>query len=130
MYMKRHSWVLAVLLLVSAGTAVAGFKTGQQVVISTTSRFANADIGYVHNTPDTTQYIGCEVYAYTTQLYAYCYARDLAGTYAGCSTSNVNLVNAAASINPDSYLLFYWDAAGACTFIAQHTQSQTATKAP
>ncbi|MFL6647894.1 MAG: hypothetical protein ACJ8KO_08020, partial [Sulfurifustaceae bacterium] len=103
---------------------------GQAVVINTSSRFVNADLGYVRNTADTTQYIGCEVYSSGSTPTAYCFARDAAGTYVACSTSNSALVNVAASLKSDGYLYFQWDTSSNCTFIEQSTASYTAPKGP
>ena len=128
--MKRFILVLAVGLIALSGNAMAGFKTGQAVVISTASRFVNADLGYVRNTGDTTQYIGCEVWASGSTPSAYCFARDAAGTYVSCYTTNAVLVNVAAALKPDDYLYFSWDTSGNCNFIEQATASYTAPKGP
>lgn len=128
--MKRSMLILAVCGLALSGNAMAGFKTGQQVVINTSSRFVNADLGYVRNTADATQYIGCEVYSSGSTPSAYCFARDVAGTYVSCFTNNASLVNVAASLKSDGYLYFQWDASSNCTFIEQLTGSYTAPKAP
>lgn len=128
--MKRSMLVLAVCGLAMSGIAMAGFKTGQQVVISTSSRFVNADLGYVRNTADANQYIGCEVYSSGSTPSAYCFARDSAGTYVSCYTTNTSLVNVAAALKPDDYLYFQWDTSGNCNFIEQATSSYTAPKGP
>ena len=126
--MNFKAWIAAVCMVFAAGTALAGFKTAQQVVIG--SGFANGDLGYVHNTPDATQYIGCYLYAYPNQLYGGCYARDLGGNYASCYTTNVNMMNVMASLKSDGYVLFYWDTSGSCTFVEQVTGSYEAPKTP
>src|SRR6267154_358750 len=105
--MKGIVKVFAVGLLLVTGVASAGFKTSQQVVIG--SGFANGDLGYVYNTPDVSQYIGCETYAYPNQLYGYCYALDLSGTYKGCFTTNANMINVMSALKSDGYLIFYFD---------------------
>jgi len=129
--MNFKAWiaaVCAVCMVLVTGSALAGFKTGQQVVIG--SGFANADLGYVHNTPDTTQYIGCYTYAYPNQVYGGCFARDLNGTYASCYTSNAGMINVISALKADGYLLFYWDTNGSCTFVEQETDSMRAPKTP
>jgi hypothetical protein len=122
------AWITAVCMVFVTGSALAGFKTGQQVVIG--SGFANGDLGYVHNTPDANQYIGCYLYAYPNQLSGGCYARDVNGTYGSCYTSNANMISVISSLKSDGYLLFYWDANNNCTFIEQETDSMRAPKTP
>ena len=113
---------LAVLGL--SATAFAGFHQGQQVVIIDASSFANGDLGYVFNTPDAIQYIGCV----TSGGSAQCYARNLAGLSRSCSTANPTLLEAIHALNGDSYLIFGWNAAGQCTFINVSNTSLTVPK--
>jgi hypothetical protein len=114
----------AALLMGVSVAAFAGFHQGQQVVIIDASSFANGDLGYVHNTPDTIQYIGCT----SSGGSAWCFARNLAGLSRSCSTSNATLLSAIHSLNGDSYLIFGWNASGQCTFINVENGSLTAPK--
>jgi hypothetical protein len=102
--------------------AHAGFQSGQEVVFG--SNFADGDVGFVHNTSDATQYIGCEV----GPGWAYCYATRSDGTYHACSTSDPDLITAATAVNSTTYLTFYWDSNGACTSIEADNGSTTAPK--
>ena len=114
----------AALLLGVSATAFAGFHQAQQVVIIDASSFANGDLGYVHNTPDSIQYIGCT----TSGSSASCFARNLAGLSRSCSTSNPTMLAALHALNGDSYLIFGWNPSGQCTFISVHNGSLTAQK--
>ena len=105
-------------------TAFAGFKSGQQVVIIDGSKFANADLGYVRNTGDSTQYIGCEV----SGDVGYCTARNRDGLTRSCSTSVAKWVNTIRALNGDSYLYFKWDTNGNCVNISVENTSTTAPK--
>jgi hypothetical protein len=105
-------------------TAWAGFHTAQQVVISDPGMFANGDLGYVHNTADLTQYIGCSSYGTS----ASCMARNLAGVLRSCSTANPSMLAAIHSLNGDSHLYFGWNAAGQCTFVNVRNASYTEEK--
>lgn len=113
--------------LVASAAALAGFKTGQSVVISDSGQFANGDLGYVRNTPDSTEYIGCYNWSNTQ---AYCFARDANGNSRSCSTTFADFVAVARSLNGDSYLYFQWDSNGQCVFVEVGTGSFTAPKAP
>jgi len=97
-----------------SATAFAGFRTAQQVVISDEKRLANADLGYVQRTADDVQYIGCFVAGDA----GYCVARDRNGVTRSCWSNEAKWVNAMAAVSGDSYLLFYWDAGGYCTYVS------------
>jgi hypothetical protein len=114
----------AVAVLGLSATAVAGFHTGQQVVISDPGMFANGDLGYVHNTADLIQYIGCTSYGANAQ----CMARNLAGVSRSCSTANPSMLASIHSLNGDSHLYFGWNAAGQCTFVNVRNASYTEEK--
>ncbi len=125
--MKRRTIGLFAGALLASGfatTALAGFHQGQAVVIIDASSFANGDLGFVHNTPDSTQYIGCT----SSGTSANCFARNLAGLYRSCSTANPTHLAAIHALNADSYLLFGWNASGQCTFISVQNSSLTVPK--
>ena len=114
----------AIAVLGLSASAWAGFHTGQQVVISDPGMFANGDLGYVHNTPDLIQYIGCTSYGTSAQ----CMARNLAGVLRSCSTANPAMLASIHSLNGDSHLYFGWNAAGQCTFVNVRNASYTEEK--
>jgi hypothetical protein len=125
--MKRRTTGLFAGALLAFGvctTAIAGFHQGQAVVINDASGFANGDLGFVHNTPDNIQYIGCN----SSGNIARCFARNLAGLSRACSTPNPTHLAAIHSLSGDSYLIFGWDAAGQCTFINVQNSSLTVPK--
>ena len=96
-----------------SASAFAGFRTGQQVVMSDVKKLANADLGYVHQTGDDVQYLGCFVGGDA----GYCFARNLAGVTRSCWSDDPRWVSAMAAVSRDSYVLFYWDDGGYCTYI-------------
>src|SRR3954471_17159341 len=101
--MKGFGLGLVMIASASAGllgstAALAGFKSGQQVVIVDSSQLANGMLGQVRNSGDSTQYIGCESYGAS----GYCFANSSAGVYRACSTSDPNLVATIRSLNSDS----------------------------
>ena len=100
---------------------LAGFKQGQSVVIvdnSDGSGFANADMASAHNSTDTFQYIGCTVAGSASGASASCISRALDGRSRSCFTTNANMIQAAANIDSDGYLIFNWNASGQCTSIS------------
>jgi hypothetical protein len=110
--------------LALTASAFAGFHTGQAVVINDPAMFANGDLGYVHNTPDLIQHIGC----ISNGTNAQCMARNLAGLTRACSTANPAHLAVIHSLNGDSHLHFGWNAAGQCTFINVRNASFTEEK--
>ena len=127
--MKRYRLGLRTLgfaaaVLLASTAALAGFRTAQQVVISDTAQFANGDLGYIYNTDDLTQYMGCVSY----NTAGNCYAKDRTGLTRSCSTSDPNLLAVIRSLNNDSWLIFYWDTSGRCTFIEVENSSMVPPK--
>jgi hypothetical protein len=96
-----------------SASAFAGFRTGQQVVMWDAKKLVNADLGYVHQTDDDVQYIGCFVGGDA----GYCFARNLAGVTRSCWSDDPRWVSAMAAVSKDSYVLFYWDDGGYCTYL-------------
>ena len=120
----KKTILIAIAALGIGVAAHAGFHTAQAVVISDPGMFANGDLGYVHNTPDLIQYIGCTSYGTN----ANCMARNLAGVTRSCSTANAAHLAAIHSLNGDSHLYFGWNAAGSCTFVNVRNASYTEEK--
>ena len=119
---------LAGALLAASATAFAGFQTGQSVVIVDSSRLANGDLGYIFNSPDRSQYIGCYSYNTGTGSAGSCFAQNTAGLYRSCYTDDANMIATIRSLGTDSYLIFYWDTNGRCTLVEVENDSTTAPK--
>ena len=117
-------------LAIAAGVstvALAGAKTTQQVLIrpdADGSGFAVGDLGYVRNTPDIIQWIGCSI----GHAGATCTAKDITGLTKSCFTSDPAKMAVARAVNGDSFILFYWDPDGSCRFITLWSNSMTAPK--
>jgi len=121
-----HRIVAAVLAMGVLASAFAGNKTSYEVVISTTGikPYASGDLGYVRNTADFTQYIGCE----TTATLGGCYAVNAAGLYKSCTTTDAALIDLIRSINGDGNLFFSWNPDGTCKGIRVRNDSLAAPK--
>jgi len=129
--MKRFTLGLVMMASTSVGllastSVLAGFKTAQQVFIFDAGQFANGNLGYARNTSDATQSIGC----WNDGTTGHCYAANSAGIYRQCSTSDPGMLAAIRSLNGDSYLLFYWNSGGQCTYIQVENSSSTTPKGP
>jgi hypothetical protein len=120
----RRIFLTAFAAAAFSASAFAGFRTAQQVVMSDAQGLANGDLGYVHTRPDDVQYIGCLVAGDA----GYCFARNLAGVDRSCWSDDARWVQAMAAVSGDSHVLFYWDAAGYCTYVSVKNGSTTVPK--
>jgi len=115
---KRILAAVAAVLLLSSATALAGARYSQGVYVNLASRYAWGALGGARNSADANQYIGCQtsgwVNSSTSML---CWALDTAGNYGLCSSSDARLVQAVTMMSDDSYVAFWWDANGNCTYV-------------
>lgn len=77
-------------------------------------------------TPDSVSYIGCWRVYWESATVLTCMARDAAGTYLACSTSNPLQVDAINAITDSTQLRFQVDSAGKCAVIDVMALSTTA----
>lgn len=77
-------------------------------------------------TPDSVSYIGCWRVYWESSTVLQCMARDAAGTYLSCSTSNPLQVDAIYAITDSTQLRFQVDSAGKCAVIDVMALSTTA----
>jgi hypothetical protein len=115
----RRVFLTILATTVVSASAFAGFRTAQQVVIMDEKKFANADVGYVHQTSDDVQYIGCFVAGDA----GYCFAQNMAGVTRSCWSDDPKFVRAMAAVSDDTYLIFYWNAGGYCTSVSARNGS-------
>ena len=128
--MKRKISVPVLLVsltgLFASTAAMAGLQTGKPVVINDSGMVANGELGYVRNTPDRTQYIGCTS---SSNNVANCFAVDINGISRTCVTTNPSFLATIRSLNGDSYLVFYWSpTTGQCTSVEAVNDSTTTPK--
>ena len=110
----RRIFLTAFAAAAFSATALAGFRTEQQVVMSDELKLANGDLGYVRRTNDDVQYIGCFVAGDA----GYCFAQNKAGVARSCWSDDPKWVQVMSAVSSDSYLIFYWDAGGYCTYVS------------
>jgi hypothetical protein len=128
--------VLALGLFGYGATASAGTRDTTDwlvnVTVSTGSPGnAAGAMGSVRNSSDSEQYIGCTVYAYPGgPATVNCFARSRDPNYGFCTSTDVALVQTAASITSDSVIHFGWDAQGKCSVLEIDTGSLYAPKLP
>jgi len=116
--MKRFRFRRAAIAAASVGllastSAFAGQLSGQSVVVVDSQRVAFGDLGFVHNSSDRVEYIGCQLGG----GFGYCYAMDSAGINRTCFTFDPAKIRTLRSLKSDSYLLFEWDDSGTCTIV-------------
>jgi hypothetical protein len=122
-----HRTLAAVLTMgVFASTASAGYKTLYEVTINTVGPkpYATGDLGYVRNSADPIQYIGCEA----TAILGDCYAVNSAGLYKSCTTTDPAMIQMILTLKGDSSLYFSWNTDGTCKNIRIRNDSLAAPK--
>jgi hypothetical protein len=68
---------------------------------------------------DSVQEITCQVYQYLGSTpSAGCYARDAAGTYRSCVTTDPGLISIAATVNSTSFIDVTFNSNGQCNYIS------------
>jgi hypothetical protein len=120
----RRIFVTALAVAAFSASAFAGMKSASDVVISDTYGWAYGDAGHVYKTSDRTQYITCEVRGTNGS----CLAVDVNGVFRQCSSSEARWVRTMAAVKGDSYIVFYWDANGSCTYVGVQNDSLTDRK--
>lgn len=99
----------------------------QAVSIDDAARSAVGSLGFVRDSSDRMQYIGCQL---GFSLGGQCFARNTAGVTRTCFTRDPDLMGTIAALNGDSYLTFYWDQSGTCTGIYVSVESFSVSKNP
>jgi hypothetical protein len=126
--------VLSAVVLLSAGTAMAGARWAYPISISKNgdgSGSAQGSLADVRNSADQS-YIGCDVtVAPTSSPYIYCSAYDSTNyRWLGCSSNQAAFVSLASSISTSTMLWFNVDAQGSCTSIRVSNWSPLSIMAP
>lgn len=116
--------MLTVAAAAISASAVGGMKSASEVTISDTYGWAYGDSGHVYATSDRRQYITCEVRGANGS----CYAMDANGVFRQCYSSEARWVRTMSAVKGDSYIVFYWDANGTCTYIGVQNDSLTDRK--
>lgn len=127
-------------LLVIAGaclwtaSAYAGRKYNTQVTVwspSATTRAAQGAIGAARNSADTVQAIGCHLVSLGGgAVSGGCYAYNASGQYAGCSTTDYDLLEVIKAMWSSAYIQFYARSDGTCETIRTYNDSYEAPKLP
>lgn len=118
---KNKKFAVLGLILASSvvtGLAHAGAKwISEEVYVS--GSIARGAMGYVRNTANNVEYMQCSVMGYSngSTPYAYCSARNAAGTTYSCISTNTSVITSAAAVSSDSYVTLYKDANGNCTYV-------------
>ncbi|MEL6342797.1 MAG: hypothetical protein AAFV53_06665 [Myxococcota bacterium] len=108
---------VALLLALFCNTAYAGYVWPVEVGISGSSAFGSK--AAARDSADSTQYIGCAVFASgttSTTLYGLCAARTATGTYLSCSTTNPKMIEAIQGQDTYGYL-YFTETSGQCSYI-------------
>jgi hypothetical protein len=117
------------LLSMIGGTAVAGYQASQGVTVNTAGRYAYASIGSARNSANSTEYVDFIYVASPGSEFLWAFMRDASGVAGSCTTTAPAFLNAAKSINTDSYVYIAWDTSGSCTNMEVRATSYHSPKA-
>ncbi|HWL88869.1 MAG TPA: hypothetical protein VNO21_23860 [Polyangiaceae bacterium] len=108
----------ALLALGLVGVAQAGLRnTPFGATIDRVHTTAQGQISGARSTPDETNRLLCAVYTYADSANMYCYAIDSSGDNVTCSSSAPAFVEAARSIQSDSWIEFTWNGSACASLI-------------
>lgn len=110
----------AVALAVPALAGV-GYSSSSSVV-RVTGNWADGVLAATRASPDSIAYQLCTVYTTASSEHARCSARDTAGDYLTCYTSDPRFIAAIRSVQPESRLYFR-AASGYCDWVEVHMDS-------
>lgn len=104
--------------------ALAGaiIPASNNVVRVAPGQWADGAVRHTRDSSDTTAYIFCTVYSTTTSDFGRCSARDPAGDYVTCQTTEPRMVAAMRSLQPESRIYFS-ASGGTCTWVEVHMDS-------
>ena len=134
--MNKHILAVAFAAAILSGPAYvfAGAKTSAPVTIDLAARRAAGSLGSTRNVSPSGSYIGCQIIATTTGSAPSfnCSARvgGASPVFRNCAGSVSAMVQAAASVTTDSYIVFTWDANGVCNSLTVTNYSDYEPKAP
>ena len=100
------------LLLSALGSAWAGTLPARPVVIDVQARRAAGPV----ESPGS-QRMQCRVYRALGMSAAECWARDIVGQLASCTTHDGDLLDVIAAVDRRSFVSFTWDEGGQCTSV-------------
>lgn len=111
--------------------AHAGFKAAYTVMVEDYNRAASGSLGTGRSSGDSTTRIGCYTYKGTTFHWGICTARNSAGVYGSCLTSDPALMDNMRSVNGASFVYFQWNATtGDCDVLQVRNQSDNQPMVP
>ncbi len=125
-------WMVAVVTLICGTAALAGTRVGySDCEINLSSRLAHCNLADARDATSGSTYVKCELSTYSTgtQQYVHCQARNAAGDFAYCSSTNPNFVSVVQAMGDDSLIYFKWDANYACTYLEIDNSSVYAPRA-
>lgn len=109
--MKKKSWAIAALLLVSSA-AIAGFKQPVPVTVDLDIRTAFGDTTTAANSDNEVELIGCGSRSIATGggtfRFGFCQATDAAGTTIQCFTQDASLIDEMRAASDRSFITFSW----------------------
>lgn len=116
---------LLITLIACSGSGLAGQRQQVEVYVDKRGpiRYAEGTLVDARGSADTLQLIGCFTYSSGSGL---CRARDSAGNFGSCYSTNPIIIEAMRNLNSDSYLFMTWGEDNVCTevFVENNSYSR------
>lgn len=117
-------WISLLTVTMTAAPALAGYAyppSWNEVSVSA-GNWADGTMRATRDSADNTAYLKCWVYSHASYDSGYCRARDAAGDYVSCYTTEPRFVDTIRSIKPESRVYFS-ASGGSCSWIEVHQDS-------
>jgi hypothetical protein len=129
--MRMYQAISVAVLLLGSSPAMAGLVQPAPVSVTLFSiggGRASGDMATARFSKDSVAFIGCgvrRIYSIDGSfgVFGFCEARTSSGVTGTCFSQDPALIESLASISDYSFIVFSWNASGACTSIGNSTQS-------
>lgn len=112
--------IIAGAVVLFSGAAMAGYKAAYPVTVMTNadnSGIAFGSMGTARNSSDAVQYIGCSTQSSFSPVTGTCFAKNAAGKYLQCVTTDPTIVSVISSVAKSSFISFSASPTGACYYV-------------
>lgn len=112
--------ILAGAVVLFSGVALAGYKASYPVNVMTNadgSGMAWGAMGTARNSPDAVQYLGCAIQSSYSPTTGMCVAKNSAGKYLQCVTSDPTILSVISSVSKSAFIHFAASETGACYYV-------------
>lgn len=124
--LKFGMTVIVVALIAATGLVFAGDRQVFTTKIDLINRTAEGSLSDTYNNGNIFEFMECG----TIGGMGHCLSRTEDQVYAGCTTTDPELMSVIRSMNSESRIIVKWDAASVCTYVASYASSRANPRQP